>query len=1437
LADVTVHATYVPILYSVTFMADGHEVSVSYYTVETPLSVIPAVPKKTGYMNECWESFNMVGGDLIVQAKYTPIGYRVVFANNNGQPSVTEQAIYDEPVTLRFDLVREGYTFRGWENTADGTVYEGSNGTTVLNLSSTNDSEILLSAIWEPVQYTMTFEGCDHTVTFTVETDPNALQLPEIPSELVKKHHVATWAIPNTLPATDAEIKVAYTEIVYTVIFDLLKDKTGLDPIVKSWQVSMGALAEPKLGGFVWSLDPSLYVPYDLMDAPFVEEKIDGRIEYTLHLYPVGMGDNKYSITFIDDQEKLVLVKNTNAPLNQAIELTIPGVPLRIGYMGKWGEDHSAYQDQYIIEYTKDGKVRVTRTGENAPTSVVIMADYTPIQYTVRYDLAGGILDEGAVLADLTAEYNVTYAVTDMIPTRVGYKFDGWVYTDTDGDETVLAPASNSIINLTTVNHDVVVLKAKWVPIQYSVRVYMQYISGSKYETVEYELRVAYDEEFVLEEMAPANYEQIGWKINEESYEINTVFKNLATDDGTVKVEPVLRGKEHTVELYANGVCVGTVKYRYGDNTYGEIVEEIQKVTIPEKAFYAGEWSIGEPEEYLPLSGEVTIFGMDELGGNGNNRNYIAVVDNNGTILGPTIEGIYDEMFGSMILAPREYGVIFPETITAKYAPVVYDAVFVIDGTIVQEGKYTVESPTGYPNLPTKEHYTAAWDIGTLPGGDVTVTAVYTPIVYTVTFALPDDGTVVDISQYTVEDKTVHMPAVPYGYDAWDIAPLVGGDVTVYALKKNDQNDPIILTFVDNFGNRVGAVTVEEGKQLPPLPTVPEIQGYMGNWKLPETVTESMTVYPEYELIEYRVYFYDENGDIVTVVGKDGQARDYATYTILNHSVTIPSVPFKDFYRGRWDIPALTTGDVEVYAVYEPIVFTVTFRTHDGQVWAKRNYTVENQRIDIPDVPKREGYDRQVWEEFDLSRLSNLNVYPIYTAAEYKVPLGEYGEKIVIFGERYGELPHPNKTGYTFVGWYHNGKQITADSIVSYAGNHTLVPKWTPNTYWVSYDSNGGNCSATGKNVVFDDIYGSLPTPTRKGHTFAGWRTEDGKAVYSDSKVMIPENHTLIATWSINTYVLRIEASNCTVKVKYDGNRTIIGSSIYKSEYKNGDRVPYHEHLVITVTANEGYENATYSIETGNECIAAIDNKFYMPDTDITIKANATKESCFAAGTLVTLEDGTQKKIEDILDSDKLLVFNHETGRYDSADILFVDRDEWTDYRILNLSFSNGTTVRVIGDHGFFDLDLNKYVYLSEENVQDHVGHRFYTGTLEENGYDASYAVLENAYMTTEYTGCYSIITVYHMNYYINDFLSMPADTDHIVNIFEYDENLAFDAEKMKEDIEKYGLFTYDDFDEYVPYEVYQCFQASYFKVAIGKGQLTFDELLELIEIHIKKIQ
>ena len=44
-------------------------------------------------------------------------------------------------------------------------------------------------------------------------------------------------------------------------------------------------------------------------------------------------------------------------------------------------------------------------------------------------------------------------------------------------------------------------------------------------------------------------------------------------------------------------------------------------------------------------------------------------------------------------------------------------------------------------------------------------------------------------------------------------------------------------------------------------------------------------------------------------------------------------------------------------------------------------------------------------------------------------------------------------------------------------------------------------------------------------------------------------------------------------------------------------------------------------------------------------------------------------------------------------------------YSIANLQFSDGSMLRIIADHGVFDYDLNKFVYITVDNMHEYVGH------------------------------------------------------------------------------------------------------------------------------------
>lgn len=223
--------------------------------------------------------------------------------------------------------------------------------------------------------------------------------------------------------------------------------------------------------------------------------------------------------------------------------------------------------------------------------------------------------------------------------------------------------------------------------------------------------------------------------------------------------------------------------------------------------------------------------------------------------------------------------------------------------------------------------------------------------------------------------------------------------------------------------------------------------------------------------------------------------------------------------------------------------------------------------------------------------------------------------------------------------------------------------------------------------------------------------------------------------------------------------------------------------------------------------------------------------SCVAEGSLITLADGSQVSVEDLTGDELLLVWNLFTGTFDSSPILFIDSDPYTQYEIIQLYFSDGTEVKVISEHGFWDIDLNRYVFLNSDAGQ-YVGHWFYKQAEDVN--ENMIAVqLVDVDTYNEYTTAWSPVTYGHLCYYVNGMLSMPGATEGLINIFEVDSTtMQYDQEAFQADIQTYGLFTYEEFSEIIPIPevIFEAFNGQYLKVSIGKGLITLEGLFALIE-------
>ncbi|MDE6189783.1 MAG: hypothetical protein K2G37_05820, partial [Clostridia bacterium] len=227
-----------------------------------------------------------------------------------------------------------------------------------------------------------------------------------------------------------------------------------------------------------------------------------------------------------------------------------------------------------------------------------------------------------------------------------------------------------------------------------------------------------------------------------------------------------------------------------------------------------------------------------------------------------------------------------------------------------------------------------------------------------------------------------------------------------------------------------------------------------------------------------------------------------------------------------------------------------------------------------------------------------------------------------------------------------------------------------------------------------------------------------------------------------------------------------------------------------------------------------------------------SSSSCVAKGTLITLADGTQAPVESLTGNELLLVWNMFTGKFDVAPILFIDKDAAKEYEVINLYFSDGTSVKVIDEHGFWDYDLNRYVFLRND-ASKYLGHWFNKQTTDADGNLVNVRVqLTDVVVQKEFTSAWSPVTYGHLCYYVNGMLSMPGATTGLINIFDVDpETMKIDQAKYLVDIEEYGLFTYEEFASIcpVPEEVFEAFGGKYLKVAIGKGLTSIEELETLI--------
>ena len=228
---------------------------------------------------------------------------------------------------------------------------------------------------------------------------------------------------------------------------------------------------------------------------------------------------------------------------------------------------------------------------------------------------------------------------------------------------------------------------------------------------------------------------------------------------------------------------------------------------------------------------------------------------------------------------------------------------------------------------------------------------------------------------------------------------------------------------------------------------------------------------------------------------------------------------------------------------------------------------------------------------------------------------------------------------------------------------------------------------------------------------------------------------------------------------------------------------------------------------------------------------NGKKPStCITPDTLITLADGSQVRVDELKGNEELLVWNHQTGKLEKAPVAYiVDHNGVIEKReVITLNFSNGNSIKIIGEHVFYDATVNKYVAL-DTDAADYIGHEFLG--LSNDGVEKTelVSVEKDVYETA----IYEVVSYKHLTCFTDGMLSTSAYLDQLLNVFDVDaDTFAYDMESAVRDIETYGLYTYADFEGLISEEAFELYDAQYLKIAVGKGYITWDDIHALIDIY-----
>ena len=253
-------------------------------------------------------------------------------------------------------------------------------------------------------------------------------------------------------------------------------------------------------------------------------------------------------------------------------------------------------------------------------------------------------------------------------------------------------------------------------------------------------------------------------------------------------------------------------------------------------------------------------------------------------------------------------------------------------------------------------------------------------------------------------------------------------------------------------------------------------------------------------------------------------------------------------------------------------------------------------------TPGRSGYRFVEWTletySYQIDGTFEMKLNAVWSEKEYTISYDLNDGKVATNNPvEYGiedetfTLVNPTKTGYTFIGWTGTGLDgltMTVTIEKGSVGDRSYEANWQANTYTLTFDANGGTVDPTSITVTYDQDY-TVPTPTRDGYTFHGWKFNGVE--YAGGKWKVTSDVTVVADWVSYTLTTNTNNANAGTFTEKNGVKTTEGDSI-----------------TLVATTNAGYTFDGW-FEGTTKVSSNLTYTFKMPGKNVTLTAKWTANS------------------------------------------------------------------------------------------------------------------------------------------------------------------------------------------------------------------------------------